>query len=291
MHDHVDHAVVAQIFGLLKAFGKLLADGLLDHARTGEADQRARLGNVHVAEHRVGRGNAAGRRIGENDDVGLTHFAQALHRDSGARHLHQRENAFLHARPAGGGEQHERAGLLHGGFEALDHGFARRHAERAAHEIEILHRDDGGKAIELAVAELYRIVEPGFAARVFQTIDVTALVAELERIDRHFRHGDIEPGLVVEHRFEPGSRAHAHVIIGNRNDELVGLHVLVEHELASLRTLDPEIFRHLALEDAADFRPYHVGDPVHRITSPWRRRPRRLRLCAIVISHILARYE
>ena len=43
MHHHVDHAVVAQIFRFLKAVGQLLADGLLDHPRTGEADQRAGL--------------------------------------------------------------------------------------------------------------------------------------------------------------------------------------------------------------------------------------------------------
>ena len=56
---------------LLEAFRQLLADGLLDHARAGEADQRAGLGDVHVAQHRIGRGDAAGGRIGEHDDVGL----------------------------------------------------------------------------------------------------------------------------------------------------------------------------------------------------------------------------
>ena len=263
MHDHVDHAVIAQIFGLLKAVRQLLADGLLDDARTGEADQGAGLGDVDVAEHRIGCGDAAGRRIGQHDDIGLARLAQALHRDGGARHLHQRQDAFLHARAARGGEQHERAALLHRGVETLDHRLARRHAERAAHEIEILHGDDGGEAVELAVAELDRVVQPGLAARVLEPVDIAALVAEFQRIDRHFRHGDVEPGFVVEHRFEPRHRAHAHVIVRARNDEQVGLDVLVEHELAGLRTFDPEIFRHFAPQDAADFRPHYVGDPVH----------------------------
>ena len=52
--DHVDHAVLEQVFGALEAFGQSLADGLLDHARAGEADERAGLGDLHVAEHRVG---------------------------------------------------------------------------------------------------------------------------------------------------------------------------------------------------------------------------------------------
>ena len=40
-HHHVDHAVGAQVFGALEAFGQLFADGLLDHARAGEADHGA----------------------------------------------------------------------------------------------------------------------------------------------------------------------------------------------------------------------------------------------------------
>src|SRR5699024_11614960 len=44
-----------------------LADGLLDHARAGKADQCAGLGDVDVAEHRIGGGDAAGGRIGQQD--------------------------------------------------------------------------------------------------------------------------------------------------------------------------------------------------------------------------------
>ena len=63
-----------------KPFGQLLADGLLDDARAGEADQRARLGDVDVAEHGVGGGDAAGGRVGEDDDVGQPGLAQAPRR-------------------------------------------------------------------------------------------------------------------------------------------------------------------------------------------------------------------
>ena len=104
---------------------------------------------------------------------------------------------------ARGREQHERAALLHRGVQPLDHRLARRHAERAAHEIEILHADHRGKPIEPAEAEFHRVVQPGLAARIFQPIDIAALVAEFQRIDRHLGHGDVEPGLVVEHRLEP----------------------------------------------------------------------------------------
>src|SRR5262249_29230297 len=75
---------------------------------------------------------------------------------------------------------------------------------------------------------------------------------------------DIEPGLVVEHRLEPLHRPHAHVVVGAGDDELVGFDVLVEYELAGLRTFDPEIFRRVAAREVvADFRPDDVGYPVH----------------------------
>ena len=77
-NDHVDDAVLEQIFGALESLGQLLADGLLDHPLAGEADQRARLGDLDVAEHRVGGGDAAGRRIGEDDDIGQARLPSAL---------------------------------------------------------------------------------------------------------------------------------------------------------------------------------------------------------------------
>src|SRR5918995_5294985 len=49
--DHVDRALLQQELGALKAFGQLLPHGLLDDARSGEADQGLGLGNHRVAEH------------------------------------------------------------------------------------------------------------------------------------------------------------------------------------------------------------------------------------------------
>ena len=68
LHHHVEHAVLQQIFGALEAFRQLLADRLLDDAGAGEADQRARLGDLDVAQHGEAGGDAAGGRIGQHHD-------------------------------------------------------------------------------------------------------------------------------------------------------------------------------------------------------------------------------
>ncbi len=110
-------------------------------------------------------------------------LAQLLDGDRGARHLHQRQDAFLHARPAGSREQNERRLALDRGAHGGDHRFAGAGAERAAEEIEILHGGDDPLAFEPAGSGKHRIGKAGLAARVLQPVGVAALVAELERID------------------------------------------------------------------------------------------------------------
>ena len=129
MHHHVDHAVIPQVFGALESVRQFLADGLLDHAGAGKADQRAGFGDLHVAQHGVGRGDAAGGRIGQHHDIGQFRLAQHLHAHRGARHLHQRQNAFLHAGAAGGREHDERRFLFQRKFKPAHDRFAGRHAE------------------------------------------------------------------------------------------------------------------------------------------------------------------
>ena len=111
------------------------------------------------------------------------------------------------------GEQDEGRLLVDRGLEALDHRLARRHAERAAHEIEILHGGHDRQAVEPAEAELDRIVQAGLGAGVLEAVGIAALVAELQRVDRHFGHADVEPGLAVEQRLEPRHGAHAHMVV------------------------------------------------------------------------------
>src|SRR5881396_746142 len=65
----IDHAVREQELGGLEPFGKGVANRLLDYPRTGETDQRARLGDVEVTEHRQRGCHASGGRIGEDGDV------------------------------------------------------------------------------------------------------------------------------------------------------------------------------------------------------------------------------
>src|SRR6185312_3146633 len=68
--DHgVQKSMLQQKLAALETFGKLLADGLLDHARAREADERARLADVEVAQHGEAGGDAARGRVRQYADV------------------------------------------------------------------------------------------------------------------------------------------------------------------------------------------------------------------------------
>ena len=107
-------AVVEQELGPLKALGQLLPDRLLDHPGAGKADERARLRDVDVAQHRVRCRDPASGRVGQDHDVGQARLAQHLDRDRGAWHLHERHDAFLHARTTRGHKENEGRPELNG---------------------------------------------------------------------------------------------------------------------------------------------------------------------------------
>ncbi len=76
--DGVDHPVLQEELGALEAGRQLLADGLLDDPRAGEADERLRLGQDDVAQPGEGGRHAAGGRVEHDRDVGLAHRAEAV---------------------------------------------------------------------------------------------------------------------------------------------------------------------------------------------------------------------
>ena len=225
VHDDVDHAVLEQIFGALKTLRQLLADGLLDDARAGEADQRAGLGEMHVAEHGVGGGDAAGRRIGEDDDVGQARVLHHVDGDGGARQLHQREDALLHARAARAGEEHvgRAAAATAASAPAMIASAAAMPSEPPMKSKSCTAATSGTPST-VPAPSMTASSSPVFAFAAFSRSRVAALVAEAQRIERHrAASGSVSHCAVVEEEPEARARVDALVIAGIRKDELVRL--------------------------------------------------------------------
>jgi hypothetical protein len=75
--DGVHHPVLEQKFAALEAFGKLLADGLLDDSRAGKADERLWLGQHHVPQPGEACRHAPSRGVQHDGDVGFADAAKA----------------------------------------------------------------------------------------------------------------------------------------------------------------------------------------------------------------------
>ena len=159
--DHVERAVIEQELAALETFGQRLAHRLLDDARPGETDQRARLRDVEIAEHRETRRHAAGGRIGHHGDERQPRLREPRQRGAGLRHLQQREQRLLHARAAARREAHERRAMLDAVVDRALEALADHRAHRAAQEPELERAGDDRQPFELARDRDQRILLAG----------------------------------------------------------------------------------------------------------------------------------
>ena len=107
-HDSVQHSVTQQKFSRLKTFGQLLVGSLLDYAASSEANHGAWLRQVQIAQAGERSGDAAGSWIAQHRQIWNPRIAQPREGRCNFSHLHQREDAFLHPRPARGTEANHR---------------------------------------------------------------------------------------------------------------------------------------------------------------------------------------
>ena len=264
--DHVERALCHQEFGALEAVRQFFADGLLDHARARETDQRAGLGEHQVRHEREGGRDAAHRRIGEDRHERQPRAGQLLQHRGRLRHLEQRVDALLHARAARGRNAHERDPVLVGNAHAANETLPDDRAHRAAHELELEAREHQRHALHAALEHDERVGLARLVERGNEPVRILLLVLELEAVDGHDLRADLEAAFRVEQLLDALARRHPDVEIALRTDEEVLLEVgAIEHRFAG-RALDPEPLRHgrlLAAGRAADPRRQQLLQPAH----------------------------
>ena len=174
LHDGVDKPVLERELRRLEALGQLLLDGVADDPLAGEPDERAGLGQDDIALHGERRRHAAGRGVGEHGDEGQTGRPQTLHGAGHFRHLHERDEALLHAGAAGGAEHDDGQPLGDGAIDHRGHLLA-HHVSHGAHEEAGLHDPYG-----------QRQPRDGRASRAHRFLKATllALIGDLLRVAR-----------------------------------------------------------------------------------------------------------
>mmetsp|Transcript_23022 Transcript_23022/g.38983 ORF Transcript_23022/g.38983 Transcript_23022/m.38983 type:complete len:326 (+) Transcript_23022:3610-4587(+) len=262
----VQHPVIQQIFGPLKPLGQFLADGLLDHAGTCKANQCIWLGNMYIAQHRIGRGHAPGCGMRQHNDVGQARLFQHLHSHGRTGHLHQAQDAFLHARASCGGEQHQRPLELHRLLGGSNYCIAHIHPHGPGHKAEVLSRSDDGRAPNLTCGDQHRLV---FARRLLggaHAIRVLLLISELQRVRHRRRHGNLGKDTAIKQGDKPIPWRDGHVVVAIGANVQVIAEFPVEQHGAALVAFGPQIvWRFAARKDRVDPGPDVIGDPVHGV--------------------------
>jgi hypothetical protein len=236
--------VLEQELGALEAGRQLLADRLLDDARPGEADQRVRLGEDHVAEHRHRGGDAAGGRVEEHGDERHPRLAQPRPRRRGLRHLHEAQHALLHPGASRRAEHHGGPLVRDRALELARDLLADHRAHRAAHELEHeeadLDRDAadlrGRGAIRVAAADLLRLHLD--RVRVLLAVD-----PEAEPVGRLEPEVVLLPGALVDDHLDPCAGRHPEVVAAARADPEVGVEIGVVQRRRTALALGPNPLR------------------------------------------------
>ncbi|CAM3338581.1 hypothetical protein PANO111632_14890 [Paracoccus nototheniae] len=269
MGDAVQHAMFQQIFGALESFGQLFADGLFDDPGACETDQGIRFGDVDIAQHRIAGRHPARGRMGQHDDIGDARFLEHLDRDGGAGHLHQRQDALLHARATGGGEEDQRLADLDRAFGGGDDGIADIHAHGPAHEAEVLTHGDDRRPADLSLGDQHGLFFAGGFLRGLHAVGIFLLVPELQRVDDRIGNLHLDEGAAVEQRAKAFARGDPHMVIAVRADVQIVRQFPVEQHGPAFGAFGPQILGHIAArEQRVDARADIVRDPVHR-EWPW----------------------
>ncbi len=239
--------MLQQKLAALETGRQLFPHGLFDHPRSGEADQRFRLGDIDVAQHREAGGNAAGGRVGQHRQVGDAVLGQPGQRRAGFGHLHQRHQGLLHPRPAAGGEADERAVLVQGGLRGADEALAHHRAHGAGHEGKLEGNGDDWNALEPAAHGDQRVFFVMGFLRLRQPVAVFFAVFEFQKIGRFDALADFGGSILVEKTQQALAGSNRHVMAAFGTDLQVALQFGAVKHRAAFLALVPKSFGNLML--------------------------------------------
>src|SRR3546814_683027 len=168
--------------------------------------------------------------------------------DGGPGHLHQRQYAFLHPRPARSGEDDIACAPLYGRACARDKGLPHRLSHRSAHEGKVLHAHDNRLMVDLADRVDEGVLLPGGSAGRFHPVAVPFGIPELQRVFADGGRGEADPA-IVENLSKARLGADPLVEVALRADRQIFLELAGEQHLSAAPAFVPEIIGRLRSEE------------------------------------------
>lgn len=259
----VEEAVFEEELGALEAFWEFLADGLLDDAWAGEADEGAGFGDVEVAEHGEAGGDAAGGGVSQDRDVG--NFMRGEFGQCGGDfcELHEAGDAFHHAGAAGRRDDDERVARGEGTVDGAGDGFSDDATHATADETVLHDAEDDGLGADGAGGIDDGVIETAGGLGGFEAFGVGLQVGEVERVrGDEFEVDERVAGF--EQVGDAGAGVDAEVALAFGADLQIFIQLGLEDGLATARALGPETLGADGLVDAgvdvvlSTFEPSHA---------------------------------
>jgi len=238
--------VIQKKFGGLKSRRQFRLRRVLDDARPGETDHRARLGQDQIAEARVARHNARRGRMREDADVGQI-FLRVIRECSGSfRHLHEAEHSLIHPRAAAGGDDDDRQRFFRPALDEPGQLFADDRTHRAAEKIKIHDAQRSAVVADLAEAGHNGVLERGVFLVGVELGFIGRSALEIE--DVHAGHARVHflERAGLDERMNPLARADGEMMVALRADFQVLVQLPVENHRPARRTFRPKTLGHLA---------------------------------------------
>ena len=225
--------------GPLKAFGKFLANRLLDHAGSGEADEGPRLGDVQVSNHRETGRYPSRSGVCHQRNVGYFRIVEAGEGGGDFGKLHEGGDAFHHAGTAGGGDDDQGvAGAKCSIYSSCD-GFANDRAHGAADKTVLHGADDDRLTIQGADRVDDSVVEAGLPLGFFEASLVRLKINKMKGIGGLQTEVD-ELVSFVEEVADPGAGVDAEVVIALGANVLILKEIGLEDGLPAALAADPK---------------------------------------------------
>ena len=253
LYDRINQAVLQCELGRLESFRQLLTDGVSDNALSRKADKRLRFCQDDIALRGERCRDAAGRRIGDDRTVEQPCFGMTLERAGDFRHLHERNDAFLHARAAGRREDHDRQALFGRTFDQARHLFAHRRAHGPHEEPRLHHADGHAQAGDAAHARAHALVKAGLLPL---SGNLLRIAREAERVFVVYLRIPFLEAPCVERVVDALGRGHAEVLSARRADEMARPQARLVELQAAARAFAPDF----VARDRALGRAQHPAD-------------------------------
>lgn len=158
-----------------------------DHARPRETQQRSRLGHTDVAQGGKARQYPSSTRVDEERDEGQAGLIDEIHRARRLGHLHETEDALLHARSTRAADRDDRQLVGDRQFRAAPEPFTHHATHAAPHEAEVHEDEDATCTLDTRGPRDDGFGEPRLRLRRAYALGVGLQVNEPKRIERRNR--------------------------------------------------------------------------------------------------------